>query len=145
MIIPDLDLLIYAIDSSFPAHAAARRWWQACLDGEEPIGLCDVVSFGFLRLTTRRGVFAHPLPVDTAVALIDDWLALPHVEGLALCERSRIQAMRWMRELGVAGNLSTDLQIAAIAHRERATIHSNDTDFLRIPGLSVHNPLAGPD
>jgi predicted nucleic acid-binding protein len=47
-----------------------------------------------------------------------------------------------MRELGVAGNLSTDLQIAALAHRERAAVHSNDTDCHRIPGLSVRNPLA---
>lgn len=141
MIIPDLNLLVYAIDAGFPQHAVARRWWQDCLNGDEPIGLCDVVSFGFLRLTTRRGVFANPLPVDEAVSLIERWSALPHVESLSLCERSRAQAMRWMHDLGVAGNLSTDLQIAAIAHRDRATVHSNDTDFLRIPGLSVRNPL----
>lgn len=51
---PDLNLLLYAVDSSFPQHKAANRWWQVCLNGDEPIGLCDVVSFGFLRLTTRR-------------------------------------------------------------------------------------------
>jgi len=141
MIVPDLNLLVYAIDATFPQHALAHRWWQDCLNGDEPIGLCDVVSFGFLRLTTRRGVFANPLPVDTAVALIEQWQSLPHVESLALCERSPAQVLRWMRELGVAGNLSTDLQIAAIAHRDRATVYSNDTDFLRIPALSVCNPL----
>lgn len=141
MIVPDLNLLLYAVDSGFSQHAAANRWWQACLNGDEPIGLCDVVSFGFLRLTTRRGIFARPLPVETAVGLIEQWSSLPQVHGLALCARSRAQIWRWMRELGVAGNLSTDLQIAALAHRERAAVYSNDTDFLRIAGLSVRNPL----
>lgn len=141
MIVPDLNLLVYAIDASFPQHAAAHRWWQELLNGDEPIGICDVVSFGFLRLTTRRGVFAQPLPVDTAVELIEQWSSLPQVHALALCDRSRAQAWRWMRELGVAGNLSTDLQIAALAHREGATVCSNDHDFRRIAGLSVHNPL----
>lgn len=141
MIVPDLNLLVYAVDAGFPQHASAHRWWRDCLNGDEPIGLCDVVSFGFLRLTTRRGIFAQPLPVDIAVGMVEQWSGLPQVHALALCERSRAQALRWMRELGVAGNLSTDLQIAALAHRERATVYSNDTDFLRIPGLSVRNPL----
>lgn len=141
MIVPDLNLLIYAIDQSFPQHFRARTWWLNCLNGAEPVGLCDVVSFGFVRLTTRKGVYARPLPVATAVDLVDDWLALPHIESLSLCQRSRARALNWIRELGVAGNLSTDLQIAALADRHGATIHTNDTDFLRIPGVAVHNPL----
>jgi hypothetical protein len=142
VIVPDLNLLLYATDASFAQHAAAHRWWRACLEGDEQVGLCDVVCFGFVRLTTRRGVFARPLPVEVAVGLVEHWLSLPQVHALALCERSRAQAFRWMRELGVAGNLSTDLQIAELAHRERATVYTNDTDFQRIPGLSVQNPLA---
>lgn len=141
MIVPDLNLLLYAVDAGFPQHQAAHRWWQNCLNGDESIGLCDVVCFGFLRLTTRRGIFAQPMPVGTAVDLIEAWLSLPQVHGLASCERSRSQVWHWMRELGVAGNLTTDLQIAALAKRERAVLCSNDTDFLRIPGLAVRNPL----
>jgi toxin-antitoxin system PIN domain toxin len=141
VIVPDLNLLLYAVDASFPQHAAAHRWWQDRLNGDEPVGLCEVVSFGFLRLTTCRGVFAQPLAVDTALGMVEAWLQLPHVHALALCERSRALSWRWMRELGVAGNLSTDLQIAALALRERGTVYSNDTDFLRIPGLSLRNPL----
>lgn len=141
MIVPDLNLLVYALDPSFPQHVRAHHWWRNCLNGDEPIGLCDVVSYGFLRLTTRRGVFAQPLPVDTAVALIEQWSSLPQVHSLVMCERARSLTWRWMRELGVAGNLCSDLQIAALAYRERATVYSNDTDFQRVPGLSVRNPL----
>lgn len=100
-----------------------------------------MVSYGFLRLTTRRGVFAQPLSVETAVGLIEQWSSLSQVHALVMCERSRALTWRWMRELGVAGNLCTGMQIAALAYRERATVYSNDTDFQRVQGLSVCNPL----
>ncbi len=35
MIVPDLNLLLDAVDSGFPQHAAANRWWQDCLNGDE--------------------------------------------------------------------------------------------------------------
>ncbi len=46
-------------------------------------------------------------------------------------------------ESGTAGNLTTDAQIAALARQEKAVLHSNDTDFLRFPGIRWHNPLTG--
>jgi hypothetical protein len=30
-----------------------------------------------------------------------------------------------------------------LARQEKAVIHSNDTDFLRFPGIRWHNPLTG--
>ncbi len=36
-----------------------------------------------------------------------------------------------------------ETQIAALALQEKAIVHSNDTDFLRFPGLRFHNPLTG--
>jgi len=42
MIIPDINLLLYAYDAASPFHAKAVAWWQACLSGEEPVGLPQV-------------------------------------------------------------------------------------------------------
>jgi len=33
MIIPDINLLLYAYDSTSPFHAQASAWWQTCLSG----------------------------------------------------------------------------------------------------------------
>ena len=49
MIVPDANLLLYAYDSESPFHRAAARWWSALLSGAEPVGLCPVVVFAFLR------------------------------------------------------------------------------------------------
>jgi len=47
-----------------------------------------------------------------------------------------------LREAGVAANLTTDAQIAALAIEHQAEVHSNDADFGRFPGLRWVNPLA---
>lgn len=39
MIVPDINLLLYACDQSFPTHSAARNWWESVMNGDEPIGL----------------------------------------------------------------------------------------------------------
>ena len=51
------------------------------------------------------------------------------------------RALDLLRQLGVGGDLTTDAQIAAAALRLDATIHSVDTDFHRLPGVRVLNPL----
>jgi predicted nucleic acid-binding protein len=40
-----------------------------------------------------------------------------------------------------SANLTTDVQIAALALEHRAELHSNDADFGRFPGLRWVNPL----
>ncbi|MEN8114896.1 MAG: hypothetical protein ABFS21_10980 [Actinomycetota bacterium] len=44
--------------------------------------------------------------------------------------------------IGVAGDLTSDAHVAALAVEHGATLHSADTDFARFPGLRWHNPLA---
>lgn len=61
MIIPDINLLLYAYDSASPYHAKAVGWWQSCLSGTEPVGLLHVVVFGFVRIATSARAFSSPL------------------------------------------------------------------------------------
>jgi predicted nucleic acid-binding protein len=49
--------------------------------------------------------------------------------------------MEWLDAQGSGANLTTDAQIAAIATRHRATVHTADTDFARFPGVRWSNPL----
>ncbi|MEO5770054.1 MAG: hypothetical protein ABIS92_16990 [Polyangia bacterium] len=45
------------------------------------------------------------------------------------------------RATGVAGSLTTDTHLAALAIEHQAELHSNDSDFGRFPGLRWVNPL----
>ena len=142
MIIPDVNLLLYACITAFPEHARARRWLEGVMNGEADVGLAAPALFGFIRLATNPRLFEPPLEVEDAVQRVERWLARPHVLFLLPGPRHLELAFRLLRGLGTAANLTTDVQLAALAIEHQAELHSNDTDFGRFPQLRWVNPLA---
>jgi toxin-antitoxin system PIN domain toxin len=143
VIVPDVNLLLYAINADSPHHDDARDWFEAQLSGTRPVGLTWIVVLAFLRLTTRPGIFASPLSHDDALAYVDEWLRLPVVRMLTPTESHWGILQALLRDAGTAGNLSSDAHLAAIAIGHAATVASADHDFRRFTGLSFVNPLAG--
>lgn len=141
MIVPDINLLLYASIDGFAHHAAARSWWEGVLNGEDEVGLAGPVVFGFLRLATNPRVFAPPMSTEAALALLEEWLARPLVRFLLPGPRHLAIAFGLLRALGTAANLTTDTQLAALAIEYQADLYSNDTDFGRFAGLRWINPL----
>lgn len=141
MIVPDLNLLLYAEIDAHPLHASARRWWEEALNGERQVGLAHVCMFGFLRLATNRRVFTEPLSVNDAIARVEGWLDRPNVTALIPGRAHLETAFRLLRRLGTGANLTTDVQIAAHAIEVNGEVHSNDGDFGRFEGLQWVNPL----
>jgi len=142
MIVPDINLLIYAYDSSSPFHLKAVSWWQACLAGEEPVILPEAVVFGFLRVSTNPRAFHHPLDTAEAVAHVRSWLQQEAVTIPETMPDHFERVFSLLEGLGTAGNLVTDAQIAATAIAQDAVVHTADADFLRFKGLRWLNPLA---
>jgi uncharacterized protein len=141
MIVPDVNLLLYANIRGFSEHARARKWWEEALNGQVEVGLAAPALFGFIRLSTNPRVFDAPMPVEQAVERAEEWLERPHVRLLLPGARHLEIAFRLLRELGSAGNLTTDVQLAALAMEHQAELHSNDSDFSRFSGLRWTNPL----
>lgn len=63
MIIPDVNLLLYANLDATPQHAAARAWFERVLSGTERVGFAPAALLGFVRLSTSRRVYVEPLTV----------------------------------------------------------------------------------
>src|SRR5689334_17409037 len=82
MIIPDVNLLVYAYDQQSPYHERAAKWWEGLLSGEEPVGLLHIVVFGFLRIVTNPRICANPLTANAAAAIVRSWLQQPPVQVL---------------------------------------------------------------
>jgi len=141
MILPDINLLIYAHNVRSPQHAKAVQWWNACLQGNEGVALAWVVILGFVRIATHPKVFASPMPVEGALGRVEEWLALPHVY---LVHPSANHFQTWagmLKQLGTAADLTTDAHIAALAMERGLVLHTTDADFSRFPGLKWKNPL----
>jgi toxin-antitoxin system PIN domain toxin len=143
MIIPDVNLLLYAYDSSSLHHQAAAEWWKGCMTRKEEVGLAAVVLFGFVRISTHPRIFHNPLTVAEATKRVESWLVRPQVRIIEPSPHHVAETLALLASTGTAGNLTTDAQIAVLARQEKALLHSNDTDFLRFPGIRWHNPLTG--
>jgi uncharacterized protein len=141
MILPDLNLLIYAYNSDAPHHEPAKAWWEAALSTERPVLLGWAVILGFIRLMTHRSVLVRPLETSLAVAHVRSWLERPNVEIVDPGPRHLEILAGLLHSAGAAGSLTTDAHLAALAVEQRAELCSNDADFARFPGLRLLNPL----
>ncbi len=141
MILPDINLLVYAYNRDAPEHGGAREWWEALLSSADPVGLPWAVSCGFIRLMTHPAVLVRPLEPQRAVAYVRSWLDRPSVEVLDPGPRHLELLGHLLGGLGVAGNLTTDAHLAALAIEHQCELNSNDADFERFPGLRWRNPL----
>lgn len=141
MIVPDVNLLLYAYDEASPSHAPALAWLQQCMRGDEPIGLTKVVIFGFLRVGTSPRVFDHPMTVAEASAHIRGWLEQPVVRVLESTPRHVELVLTLLEQAGTAANLVTDAQIAAAAIEHNGIVHTADADFVRFHDVRWFNPL----
>jgi hypothetical protein len=143
MIIPDINLLLYAYDAGSPFHANVADWWQVYLSGAEPVGLLPVVVFGFVRIGTHLRAFEHPMTAGEAAGHVRSWLEQPPVELLDPGPGHVESVLKLLEGLGTAGNLATDAQIAAAALDQDAIVHTTDMDFMRFQGLRWFNPITG--
>jgi uncharacterized protein len=141
MIIPDVNLLVYAHNESAPQHERARRWWEDLMTRQLPIGLPWAVALGFVRLVTHSSVLVTPLEPLGALSRVRGWLEQPEVRILEPGPRHLGIVEELFRATGVAGSLTTDTHLAALAIEHQADLCSNDADFGRFPGLRWINPL----
>jgi toxin-antitoxin system PIN domain toxin len=142
VILPDVNLLIYAYNQAAPLHEPARAWWEDLLTREHPVGLPWAVALGFVRLVTHPRVLEEPLGPTAALAHVETWLSRPEVHVIDPGPRHLVVLRTLFEATGVAAGLTTDTHLAALAIEYQCELHSNDLDFARFPGLLWHNPLA---
>jgi len=141
MILPDVNLLVYAHNSRDLQHEKALAWWNRSLQGHDGIALAWVVILGFIRITTHPKVFENPLPVSDALARVEEWLTLPQVHLIHPPQTHFQTLSRMLKSLNTGANLTTDAHLAALAIERGLILHTTDADFSRFPGLKWKNPL----
>ena len=101
MIVPDINLLLYAYDADSPSHEKAAAWWRQCLSGSEPVGLAKAVVFGFVRVGTSARVFRKPMTPGEAAGHVRAWLAQPLVQVLESGPRHVEQVLELLSASGL--------------------------------------------
>jgi len=95
---------------------------------------------GFIRVSTIARLTKRPLFPREAVASVRTWLSAPGVQIVIPGEEHAELVFTLLEELGTAGNLTTDVHLAALAIEYNAEIATTDADFARFRGLRWFNP-----
>ncbi len=141
MIIPDINLLVYAYASDAPYHERARTWWEGCLSRPGVVGLPWAVMLGFVRIMSSNAVFTDPMDPPQALHHVRSWLERPQTQIVIPGPRHLDILSQLMQSSRAPGRLTTDAHLAALAIETQAELHSNDVDFARFPGLRWTNPV----
>jgi hypothetical protein len=134
---PDVNVLLYAVNSDSAQHKAATSWLAESFARPQGIGFGWMALLGFLRLSTRSGIFARPLGVEQALSVVDVWLSQPTASILNPTDRHAGVLGRLLLGAGSAGNLVSDAHLAALAIEHGAELGTFDRDFTRFAGLRL--------
>ena len=137
----DVNILIYATDSTSPHHEPAREWLASALTGDRRVGIPWQTVGAFVRIVTHPRAMRRPLTLTEAWAAVYSWFAVPVVWVPAAGERTVRILERLMLDHHLTSSMTTDAQLAALAIEHGVAVVSADTDFARFPDLTWINPI----
>ena len=138
----DTNVLVYAHRADLPEHADYRRLLERLANGDEPLGLPDLVLSGFVRLMTNRRIFTEATSSDEAWEAVDVLLEAPAAMRLRAGERHWAVFRQLATDIDARGNDIPDAYLAAYALENNATWLSADRGFARFtPRLRWSYPL----
>lgn len=141
MVLPDVNVLVYAHREDAPYHDACLEWLQGVVNADEAFGLSEFVLSGFVRVATHPKVFKTPSSIADAIAFANQLRDQPNCVLVKPGPRHWDIFTRLCLDSGVKGNLVPDAYLAALAIESGCEWVSSDRDFSRFKGLRWRHPL----
>ncbi len=141
MIVPDVNVLLYAYDTSAKQHVRSRDWLIHCLERSEQIGIAMSTIVAFYRLSTDHRIFRSPLTLEQAAEAIGALLAYDGVGIIHPTDRHLPILNRLVLASRATRDLIPDAHLAALALEHGGVIYTNDHDFDRFEEVRVEYPL----
>ena len=145
MILPDVNVLIYAFRKDLPQHAVCRPWLVAVASGDARFGLSPLVLGAVVRITTNPRAFRTPSATREAFGFCEDLLGQPHCQIVEPGDRHWNIFRRLCIETDTRGSLVTDAWFAALAIEWGCEWVTLDRDYARFPGLKWQVPTPDED
>ena len=138
----DVNVLLYASDTSSPKHVEAIRFLKQLASDPDLFCIAWPTLIAFLRIATHPRIFAEPLSPDDALGNVESLLSLPRVrllsEGEGFLEVYREVTARFP----VRGNLVPDAHLAALLRQHGVRrLYTVDRDFRKFDFLEVADPF----
>ena len=141
MILPDVNVLVYAFREAAPGHARYRDWLHERVASSEAFGLSDLVLSGVVRVLTHPAIFSPPAPTDAALEFVDALRQQPNAVVLSPGPRHWEIFSKLCHSARAKGNLVPDAYHAALAIEHGCEWITTDRDYSRFTGLRWRHPL----
>lgn len=135
MVMPDVNILLYAYDRRSKLHKVASKWLENALRDDEVVFSWHTVT-GFIRIVTNPRVLQRPASIDQAVKIVGSWLERENAHLISLDKKNWPLLAEILVESQATGNLVMDAHLAASRSRG-AKLASTDKDFTRFTKLQL--------
>ena len=142
MILPDVNVLIFAFRKDMPHHAVCRSWLTNVVSNDASFGLSPLALSAVVRITTNPRAFRMPSTAEEAFAFCDNLVGQPHCQIVEPGERHWAIFKRLCIETETRGSRITDAWFAALAIEWGCDWITLDRDYARFPGLKWRVPAA---
>lgn len=135
MILPDVNVLLYAFRPDMPEHPRHKAWLEGMVNGKDPYGISPQVVASVIRISTGAKLFANSTPLVEAFDFASTLLKQPQ------CRIIEPGPGHWdiftglCRDANATGSLVQDAWFAALAIESGCEWITNDRDYARFPGL----------
>lgn len=140
MVLPDVNVLIYAFRPDAPHHDRCSAWLQSVVTGNARFGLSPLALSAVVRITTDRRIYTEPSTALEAFSFCNNLLDQPHCQVVEPGERHWDIFQRICVETPMHGPRTTDAWFAALAIEWGCEWISMDRDFARFPELRWRKP-----
>jgi hypothetical protein len=143
VILPDVNVLVYAYRREAENHDAYAAWLTALVAGGDELALVDHCLAGMVRIVTNPRIVADPAPTTHALSFVDRLRGAARARSLASTPATWVTLAEMAgADRGVKGNLVPDAYLAALAITHGCRLATADRGFARFPDLDHFDPAS---
>lgn len=140
MILPDVNVLIYAFRQDAPYHSTCRPWVESLVGGDVRFGISPLALSAVVRIATNPRSYREPSTLEEVFRYSD------YLTGSSNCQIVQPGNHHWRIfqrlciETDTRGPRVTDAWFAALAIEWGCEWVTFDRDYARFPGLKWRVP-----
>jgi toxin-antitoxin system PIN domain toxin len=142
MILPDVNVLIYAFRADVREHPVCASWLNGIVNGNALFGISPLALSVVVRITTTPSIYPHASTTAEAFRFCEAILAQPNCQIVEPGSRHFDIFKRLCAKTGTRGAKVTDAWYAALAIEWGCEWVTLDRDYARFPGLKFSAPTA---
>ncbi|MGH8665409.1 MAG: type II toxin-antitoxin system VapC family toxin [Burkholderiales bacterium] len=140
MILPDVNVLIYAFRSDSADHERYRTWLESVVNAPQAYGISPQVLASVVRIVSHPRIFVRPSRVADAFAFARTLMDQPNATIVLPRDRHWAIFERLCEMAAATGNLVQDAWYAALAIESGCEWITTDRDYARFPDLRWQAP-----